>query len=472
MSDNVRPFALLFGTLLLLASQQHAFALIMGGSGPPHHDPGWPAGTFEAASVPSVVQWMEGPPFGGGQWIFSFRGDTDALNESLEAFGKINAPDLEVIVHASSGIAPGTNDETADWTLEAWVPRNFHYFYNNPCIPKDLGDPKMIGKPCAPRLTVFLGGDSRIDWAKVKLPVSVKVTDLREEESENTSQEGGVISGVVYDMGTGKPIGDAEVTLTNYYSKSSEPIAPPKTHTDSSGGFRIEAVREGGYHIDIKADGYTGRRQGYFVAKKGEASRSVLYLAKSTKVEGIVTDSDDKPLAGVNLKLIWFIGLDGIPYEPLYSLGSATTGSGGAFVIEDMPEGYFKVHTREQWHINRFDAWIPTPRMGEPNDFPNRPLRLTALQSGSIAGKVFDSKGKPLSGEYTVDLNPDDSSVPHTNRKAVTDADGGFKLNDIAPGKYSVSIEQERFDSENPPPSVRVVVKPGQTTQADLVSKT
>ncbi len=471
MANHVRPIALLFGILMVLASRQSANALIMVGTGAPSDDPGWPEGTREAASVPSMVQWMAGPPFGGGQWIYSFRGDTDALNESLEAFGKINAPDLEVILHASSGIAPGTNDERADWTLEAWVPRNFHYFYNNPCIPKDLGDERMIGKPCAPRLTVFLGSDTSIKWGKVKVPPTVKVTDLREEESQNTSPEGGVFSGVVYDMGTGKPIGDAEVTLTNYYSKSSEPIAPPKTRTDASGRFRLEAVPEGGYHVDIRADGYAGRRQGYFVSKKGEANRSVLYLAKSTKVEGIVTDADDKPVAGVIFTLTSFTGLDGVPYKPLYTVGAATTDADGAFVIEDIPEGYFKVFSREQWHINKHDTWFPTPRMGVPNSFPNRPLRLTAQQGGSIAGKVVDANGKPLTGEYTVDLDPDDRSIPHFTPKAVAGPDGGFKLNDIAPGKYSVSIRPEHHDFNNPPATVRVVVKPGAIAQADLVSK-
>jgi len=57
-----------------------ASALILTGEGnTPVTDAGWPAGTLVLANLKTRAGWWEGPPFGGGEWHFLYRGNTEAL---------------------------------------------------------------------------------------------------------------------------------------------------------------------------------------------------------------------------------------------------------------------------------------------------------------------------------------------------------------------------------------------------------
>jgi hypothetical protein len=54
-----------------------AAALMMTGPGnDPVQDAGWPEGALAVANLDCRVGWWEGPPFGGGEWQFQYRGDT------------------------------------------------------------------------------------------------------------------------------------------------------------------------------------------------------------------------------------------------------------------------------------------------------------------------------------------------------------------------------------------------------------
>lgn len=119
----------LIGCVLAIQQSQ---ALIMTGKGNrPVNDYGWPKGALEVANLPARIGWAEGPPFGGGQWTFYYRGDTNALQSALEKFAEIKAPVLEVVLHEGKGVSPFT-DGSFDWSFEVWVPKNWDLLYNNP----------------------------------------------------------------------------------------------------------------------------------------------------------------------------------------------------------------------------------------------------------------------------------------------------------------------------------------------------
>src|SRR5262249_39225963 len=97
-------FLLALAPLLL---HQPAHALILTGEGnAPVRDPGWPRGALAVANLESRAGWAEGPPFGGGQWTFFYRGDTVALQKALDAFADIVSDRLEVVLHAGGGSSP------------------------------------------------------------------------------------------------------------------------------------------------------------------------------------------------------------------------------------------------------------------------------------------------------------------------------------------------------------------------------
>src|SRR6478609_8914904 len=75
-------------------------ALIMVGDGnAPVRDAGWPEGSLAVANLKPRVSWWEGPPFGGGEYHFDYRGGNDEFTEALTNFARILAPRLELFIH-------------------------------------------------------------------------------------------------------------------------------------------------------------------------------------------------------------------------------------------------------------------------------------------------------------------------------------------------------------------------------------
>ena len=91
---------LVLGLLLVLLFASAAPALIMVQKGnEPTQDHNWPAGSLDVANLKTRLGFWEGPPFGGGQYCFEYRGDTAAFQAALDAFARIKAPKLELSVH-------------------------------------------------------------------------------------------------------------------------------------------------------------------------------------------------------------------------------------------------------------------------------------------------------------------------------------------------------------------------------------
>lgn len=143
--------------LSVLFGPSPAHALITGDFGnKPVVDHGWPEGSLAIANRNDRLGWWEGPPFGGGEFTFLYRGDAKAFNDALAMLDKINWPAVELHIHSGphddfwlvepdtenpSGEKPSDKkadepkkkrDPRIDWSFTIWTPRNFHHLYNNP----------------------------------------------------------------------------------------------------------------------------------------------------------------------------------------------------------------------------------------------------------------------------------------------------------------------------------------------------
>src|SRR3954465_3440382 len=76
---------------MVLAAGAAQGMIVVGGKDPVS-DANWPEGALGVANHPSRQSWYEGPPFGGGQWVFMYKGDTKAFQEVLGKFAAIRAP--------------------------------------------------------------------------------------------------------------------------------------------------------------------------------------------------------------------------------------------------------------------------------------------------------------------------------------------------------------------------------------------
>src|ERR1044071_2994953 len=84
-----------------------SFGLILTGKGNAAvQERGWPTGALAVANLETRSGWAEGPPFGGGQWTFFYRGGTDALQKTLMLFSEIQSERLEVVLHEGGATSP------------------------------------------------------------------------------------------------------------------------------------------------------------------------------------------------------------------------------------------------------------------------------------------------------------------------------------------------------------------------------
>jgi hypothetical protein len=83
------------------------------------------------ANLQSRLGWWEGPPFGGGEWTFCYRGDTASFSQALAAFAAIRAPALDLVIQDG----PETNGilgQQTDWAFTVWIPASWNHLFNNP----------------------------------------------------------------------------------------------------------------------------------------------------------------------------------------------------------------------------------------------------------------------------------------------------------------------------------------------------
>lgn len=171
------------GSLLIVLQVQ---ALIQVGVGAPRFDPGWPAGTTNYVALKSLVQWYEGPPFGGGEWVFQSRGNTEALQEAIDAFSSIQGSKPEIVLKSgplTNHFRASTNaPDVLDWETTVWVRANWDRLFGKdaPAALKKHMQRHPDGDRSEPplRLVVHLhpGGP---DWSAIRIPAGIPVNDSR-----------------------------------------------------------------------------------------------------------------------------------------------------------------------------------------------------------------------------------------------------------------------------------------------------
>jgi hypothetical protein len=424
-----------------------ASALITSGSGNrPVTDPGWPDGALAVANLRSRVGWWEGPPFGGGQWQFLYRGDDKAFSEALTDFAVMRAP-LELVIHdgpETNMFLTDADGGRVDWTFSVWQPASWNRLYNNPKSVWNAADPNFRRPLDAPRLDVYVGGGGHVDWAKVKVPVGITIRDERASAEKVDLGNGSMIQGEFFDMDTGKAISGAHLVVektwwTNQPDSHWELAPFADVESDAIGRATVEKIPADTIRVSVTAEGYVTRR-----LHQGAHARPVLLkfssqLAKASSIRGTVTDSDGKPVEGVKVRAMSLIGADGFgydtgfQYEPVEKFAVTTDGS-GAFELPNLPKGYALLQATKPGY---FFGDILTI-----HDVPGSNVVLRVTRAGAIQVSVVDKGGKALSqvggNPLMVDVNPVDGQNINWGGGS-TVKEGSCEFKDVPPGKYRIT---------------------------------
>lgn len=448
--------------LLITAEQAHA--LIEVGGNAPVQGRNWRAGAEELANLKTRIAWWEGPPFGGGEWTFLYRGDTNTFNQALDVFAAIRAPSLELVVCDGPVESPFLRDDNApkadtgyDWDFMIWDVQSYFRLYGNPTSTSMADMPDFRRPLPAPRVTVFIGGGGGVQWDKVKVPRGIVVIDRRASTAGVKPGQGAVIAGCVYDLSTSKPLAGAKVAAQKPTTgRQYETVATAQSAPD--GRFFIEKLPAGTYRVCVFADGYAPILAGYSrVVTDGYLCFDDIELSPRATVSGSVVSDDGKPVAGAEVRFIDTLGMNGVSYR-LPASAETTTDANGCFHIPAVPSGYGRlVCFPKGYHVG----------VGELQAVPAKDLVLRASRTGTIRGKVIGG-GQKL-GEVTVSVEQQTGpQVGKWGGGRRVKPDGTFEFDNVPPGTYIISTGP-LVPSEMPDANAKTIeVTAGQTVTVEL----
>ncbi len=444
--------ATLFLFAWFLTSGVHA--LITGGYGNkplPNHD--WPEGSLAIANHTSRLSWWEGPPFGGGEFTFSFRGDAEAFNEALGLLAAINWPTVELHIHPGPHddfwlVNRGPNEERkrdprVDWSFTVWSPRSFNNLFNDPRRLFGSDHPNFREKLPPPRIDVYLGG-GLIDWKDVKVPDKVRVVGNAEKALEGEAPR---IRLTVYDMQTSKPVVGAKVTLVTSAKEGQKEV--DQATTDGEGRAVFEQLAPGSYNLDVAAKGYATRSVGWREYAKGDDPAVATFLSQAAKITGHVLNTSDEPIGKAAVRPFVVLGSNGRGY-PQPTHPATHTDAEGRFELE-LPTGYVQLSAQA---TGLYHTWTDVLPVGDrrPALEPAEPVVIRMAKTTSATVKLTDDDGKPIANQ-AVYLEPSGNPIGKWSGSATTDGQGRAVIENVPPGLYHIT------DRSNPPrkgPQIRI----------------
>lgn len=249
----------------------------------------------------------------------------------------------------------------------------------------------------------------------------------------------GSIAGVVV-TSSGEPVGEARVVAEPVHGTDpSERVTArlrgrPSTVADGDGGFRLDGLEPGAYHVRA--------------IRPGDAPDLVDMRA------GVRVDTGDRDARIVVDDLTVLVGrvafADGeAPASFQVALGFAPprtfAGTDGTFRIEGVPSGkqYVRVDGPEIVSAGHADVEIAA---GEVHD-----LGTISVERGrTVRGAVVDPAGAPVAGAVVVlgrEIKGDGATLMRADepplRQAVTGADGAFTLRGIGRGTHVLAADHD-----------------------------
>ena len=449
--------------LLLLAAP--ALAMIQVGLGnKPVSDHNWPAGALELANLKSRVGWWEGPPFGGGQHQFLYRGGSAEFQAALDHFARIRAPELRLILHEgpheNAFLKQSDNpksDTRVDWSFTVWDPRSWNHLFNSPTstVFADAPDDRFRRPVYPPILDVYLAppAGEGINFEAIKVPSNVKVTDTRATSAGYARNAAPVLRGEVYDMLTSKPVtGGLLIVEKTTDAKSWQRVA--SAPLDAEGRFELTKAPAGTHRVSVSADGYVTRSLGYLTLGQNELKQFVVHLAPPVEMKGIVLDTDSSPLPGVKVAAREVLASDGRGY-PIAQPPHGTTDAQGRFTLAGLPAGHA-----------RLSVSAPSYQMLDVLKLhagPAQDIELRMTATGVVTGKVLNAED-----ETHVSMEPPGDPIGKWSGSMKINPDGTFRFDGVPPGPYTLSANPHAARAEKDPRAKSIEVKPGQTVEVEL----
>ena len=459
-----------FGLAMLVAFAIFAGwarALILVGRGnDPVRDDDWPAGSVDVANLKTRVGWWEGPPFGGGQHQFLYRGDEKALQGAIDLFAKIKSPKLRLVVQEGpqenqflKDPKDAKSDTRVDWAFTVWNAERWNQLYGGGKKGIALADDPNFGKPMDPPTLDVYVTPGRIDWSKVKVPAGIEVTD---ERASSAGIVGSMLRGKVYDLTTSKPIEGARVVLArNVPGEKTQELTSGTSVSD--GHYEAKNVPPGNYTVSAEARGYAPRLIGYARFGKDTLRELPAALAPAASISGTVTDTGGKPIKGATVRTGSVVSADGRGYTNPHP-PAAITDDQGRFELTDIARGTALLYVYDEHH-QQLDVL-------KKYAVPGRDVALRLTETGGVMGNVVAPDGRPVGGwRISISINPVGEQLGKWGGSTSVNPDGSFMFDNVPPGEYIVSTKPQLPGVPPDPDAKKIQVKAGKTVTVQVTSR-
>jgi hypothetical protein len=463
-------------SLLILLSPLPARALIDVSLGnDPVQDSNWPPGCLEIANLERRLGYWVGPPLGGGEYHFEYRGETADFQQALDLLAKLDAPERLLVIHEgpalSTFLTEKNNDKTKaryDWGFVVWDKASYERLFQNKKSSFMARDPNF-GKPMpGPQIDLYLGGapaGEGVDFSQITLPKNVKVTDERASANGYPAGTGSVLRGRVTDSTTKEPVPGIRILVTNWVAEKQTYENVVATKTGPEGKFEITGVPPGAsYRVHVEGASHAPRLVGYAAFGKDTLKDFPdIQVVTSATLAGSLIGPDGKGIPNVKVFAVDVIGPDGLGYiAPAES--PTTTDANGHFALTSLPAGSCRLIVQ-----------APGYHLVEPLKNYTIPstVELRMIQTGNVRGKVTDSGGAP-DVPYMAEISPEAGRKTGSwSGGSQVKADGSFEFKGVPPGKYLVTAHP------NPGPVIRgkdpneklIEVKGGETVEVEIKVK-
>lgn len=300
---------------------------------------------------------------------------------------------------------------------------------------------------------------------------------------------GAVLSGRVTDAASGLPIAGARLTLPLF-----APAAGVGPVTAADGIYRWSGLRLVGLQtVAVTAPGYGTAIETLFAGPDGELTLDFA-LSRAASVRGRVVDAAGRPLANAQLRT----AATAPPRAEQRSM--APFGGAGLSASFDVEERSTRSDANGRFEIARLSAdrvhWLRVRAPGRaeallvlPELAPDQALELPDLQlqpAAELRGSVVSTTGEPLraflefapSGDAIVGfrdpLPPRSATIDAwlTGRVVTTAADGSFRFDRLAAGRWKLRVRSEEAVAALPDRAVDIPAGGGSTTLPPLVLDT
>ncbi|MGM7702002.1 carboxypeptidase regulatory-like domain-containing protein [Pseudalkalibacillus sp. Hm43] len=293
-------------------------------------------------------------------------------------------------------------------------------------------------------LTEITPGSYTIEFSKVNYITKIQTITINAGEITRRdvflTKVPGSINGTVTESGGGA-INNATVLLSDTAGNVVD-----DTTTDASGNYSFPSVKPGQYSITVTATNFQSASEGVTVEANSASTVNFVLEPNPGTVQGKVTNSDGDPIVGALVEVLNLAGT---------VISRTITNATGDYLLNELAPGDYKLRVSKDLFITEILGFTLSAGETEVLNVTLRP------NPGTLSGTVTDGNTTtPIPNTTVQVINARGVTIETT----LTDINGDFSVNKLAPGIYTVTFIAEGYGSK----SVAAKILPGLTTTLNV----